>query len=189
MKPPMKRIIVCCDGTWNDADTQTAETNVALMARSIHAYQDTGGVLQVVLYLRGVGTTGLHFETVFDGVTGHGIDDNILSAYMFIAQNYYPGDEIFLFGFSRGAYTARSLAGFIAACGVLQARKARRSGPGLAILPRPRPSLAARLRSVETIPIAMSTPRSNSSASGTRWARSGFPDRCSRSSTGSNTAF
>ena len=47
MKPPMKRIIVCCDGTWNDADTQTAETNVALMARSIHAFQDTGGVLQV----------------------------------------------------------------------------------------------------------------------------------------------
>ena len=123
MKPPMKRIIVCCDGTWNDADTQTAETNVALMARSIHAFQDTGGVLQVVLYLRGVGTTGLHFETVFDGVTGHGIADNILSAYMFLAQNYYPGDEIFLFGFSRGAYTARSLAGFIAACGVLKRQK------------------------------------------------------------------
>ena len=123
MKPPMKRIIVCCDGTWNDADTQTAETNVALMARSIHAYQDTGGVLQVVLYLRGIGTTGLHFETVFDGVTGHGIADNILAAYMFLAQNYYPGDEIFLFGFSRGAYTARSLAGFIAACGVLKREK------------------------------------------------------------------
>jgi hypothetical protein len=93
------------------------------MARSIHAFQETGGVLQVVLYLRGVGTTGLHFETVFDGATGHGIEDNIRSAYMFIAQNYYPGDEIFLFGFSRGAYTARSLAGFIATCGVLLREK------------------------------------------------------------------
>lgn len=123
MKPPMKRVIVCCDGTWNSADTQTTDTNVALMARSIHASQETGGVLQVVLYLRGVGTTGLEFETVFDAATGHGVDDNIRSAYMFIAQNYLPGDEIFLFGFSRGAYTARSLAGFIAACGVLKRQK------------------------------------------------------------------
>ena len=123
MTPPMKRIIVCCDGTWNSADTQTTDTNVALMARSIHASQETGGVLQIVLYLRGVGTTGLHFETVFDAATGHGIDDNVRSAYMFIAQNYLPGDEIFLFGFSRGAYTARSLAGFIAACGVLKRQK------------------------------------------------------------------
>ena len=149
MKPPMKRIIVCCDGTWNDADTQTADTNVALMARSIHAYQDTGGVLQVVLYLRGIGTTGLHFETVFDGATGHGIADNIRSAYMFLAQNYYPGDEIFLFGFSRGAYTARSLAGFIAACGVLKREKLGDLVLAWQYYRGRRPSLAARLRSVE----------------------------------------
>ena len=110
MKPPMKRIIVCCDGTWNSADTQTTDTNVALMAqlRSM-PFRRQAASCRSALYLRGVGATGLHFETVFDGATGHGIEDNIRSAYMFIAQNYYPGDEIFLFGFSRGAYTARSL--------------------------------------------------------------------------------
>lgn len=106
----MKRLVVCCDGTWNNADSQSPETNVALLARSVHATQDTGGIMQVVLYLRGVGTSGLQTEVLIEGAIGLGIDENIRSAYMFIAQNYLPGDEIFLFGFSRGAYTARSLA-------------------------------------------------------------------------------
>ena len=100
----MKRLVVCCDGTWNDADTQTIDTNVSLLARSVHGSQDTDA-LQIVLYLRGVGTSGLQLETWVEGATGLGIDDNILSGYMFIAQNYLPGDEIFLFGFSRGAFT------------------------------------------------------------------------------------
>jgi uncharacterized protein (DUF2235 family) len=116
----MKRIIVCCDGTWNAADTQTAETNVALMARAIHGSQGTGGILQIVLYLRGVGTSGLKLETLIEGAIGFGLENNIRSAYMFIAQNYIPGDEIYLFGFSRGAFTVRSLAGFVSACGVLK---------------------------------------------------------------------
>ena len=115
----MKRIIVCCDGTWNSDDTQTDDTNVALLARSIHGSQQTGGTLQIVLYLRGVGTTGLKLESWIEGATGVGVDDNIRSAYQFIAQNYLPGDEIYLFGFSRGAFTARSLAGLITACGIL----------------------------------------------------------------------
>jgi uncharacterized protein (DUF2235 family) len=79
--------------------------------------------MQVVLYLRGVGTSGLQTEVLVEGAIGLGIDENIRSAYMFIAQNYLPGDEIFLFGFSRGAYTARSLAGLIAACGILKRQK------------------------------------------------------------------
>ncbi len=115
----MKRIVVCCDGTWNADDIQTTDTNVAVLARSIHGSQQTGGVLQIVLYLRGVGTTGLKLETWIEGVTGIGIDDNIRSAYQFIAQNYVPGDEIYLFGFSRGAFTVRSLVGLITACGIL----------------------------------------------------------------------
>jgi Uncharacterized alpha/beta hydrolase domain (DUF2235) len=80
--------------------------NVALLARSIHGSQQTGGILQVVLYLRGVGTTGLKLETFIEGATGIGVDDNIRSAYQFISQNYIPGDEIYLFGFSRGAFNA-----------------------------------------------------------------------------------
>ncbi|HYA80024.1 MAG TPA: DUF2235 domain-containing protein [Methylocystis sp.] len=118
----MKRLIVCCDGTWNSADSKNAETNVALIARAIHANPE-GGPQQVVLYLRGVGSAGLVAETLWEGATGYGIDENIRSAYMFIAQNYVPGDEIFLFGFSRGAFTARSLAGFISACGILKRQK------------------------------------------------------------------
>jgi uncharacterized protein (DUF2235 family) len=115
----MKRIIVCCDGTWNADDTQTDDANVAILARSIHGSQESNGVLQIVLYLRGVGTTGLKLETWIEGATGVGVDDNIRSAYQFIAQNYFPGDEIYLVGFSRGAFTARSLAGLITACGIL----------------------------------------------------------------------
>jgi uncharacterized protein (DUF2235 family) len=119
----MKRVIVCCDGTWNDTDNQSTDTNVFRIARAIHATQETAGVQQIVLYLSGVGTEGLEFEKLVAGVIGLGVGDNIRSAYMFIAQNYEPGDEIFLFGFSRGAFTARSLAGLINACGILKRRK------------------------------------------------------------------
>jgi uncharacterized protein (DUF2235 family) len=115
----MKRIVICCDNTWNADDTQTDDTNVALIARSVHGSQETGGVLQIVLYLRGVGTSGLKLESFIEGVTGVGVDENIRSAYQFICQNYVPGDEIYLFGFSRGAFTVRSLAGLVTACGIL----------------------------------------------------------------------
>jgi uncharacterized protein (DUF2235 family) len=116
----MKRLVICFDGTWNSADAERADTNVALLARAIHATVGTGGIPQSVLYLRGVGTAGLQAEIIFEGATGLGVDENIRSGYMFIAQNYLPGDEIFLFGFSRGAFTARSLSGLINACGVLK---------------------------------------------------------------------
>ena len=109
----MKRLVICFDGTWNSADAERADTNVALLARAIHATVGTGGIPQSVLYLRGVGTAGLQAEIIFEGATGLGVDENIRSGYMFIAQNYLPGDEIFLFGFSRGAFTARSLSGLI----------------------------------------------------------------------------
>ena len=114
-----KRLVVCFDGTWNNADNVGAATNVARISRAIHGSVGTGGVLQSVLYLRGVGTSGLDLAQKFDGATGLGIDDNIRSGYMFLAQNYVPGDEIFLFGFSRGAFTARSLVGLISATGLL----------------------------------------------------------------------
>jgi uncharacterized protein (DUF2235 family) len=127
----MKRLVVCLDGTWNDADSGKADTNVARLARAIRATTNTHGVPQLVLYLRGVGTSGLTAERVIAGATGLGIDDNIRSAYMFLAQNYVPrdnatgyqGDEIHLFGFSRGAFSARSLSGFIGACGLLKRQK------------------------------------------------------------------
>lgn len=119
----MKRLIVCFDGTWNDADSGRSDTNVARLARAIRATTNTGGVPQLVLYLRGVGTSGLTSERVIAGATGLGVDDNIRSAYMFLAQNYVPGDEIYLFGFSRGAFSARSLSGFMGSCGLLKRQR------------------------------------------------------------------
>jgi uncharacterized protein (DUF2235 family) len=120
----MRRLILCFDGTWNSADSEKADTNVVRLARAIHATQETGGVQQTVLYLRGIGSTGLDIERIVDGATGLGIDDIIRSGYMFLAQNYEPGQtEIFLFGFSRGAFTARSVAGFISCCGLLKRQR------------------------------------------------------------------
>lgn len=115
----MKRLVICFDGTWNSADSERAETNVALIARAIRANPD-GGSPQLVLYLRGVGSTGMALQQIVDGAFGKGVDENIRSGYMFLAQNYVPGDQIFLFGFSRGAFTARSLSGFISCCGLLK---------------------------------------------------------------------
>ncbi|WP_052388887.1 DUF2235 domain-containing protein [Belnapia moabensis] len=114
---PPKRLVICFDGTWNSADSERAETNVARIARAIRA--SSGDRVQITLYLRGVGTTGLPMQRVIEGATGLGIDETIRSGYMFLAQNYLPGDEIYLFGFSRGAFSARSLAGFLGAAGLL----------------------------------------------------------------------
>lgn len=125
----MKRLVVCFDGTWNNADSGVAETNVARIARAVRA--TSGDVPQLTLYLRGVGSTGIALQKLIEGATGEGIDDNIRSAYMFLAQNYLPpgalpgyaGDEIFVFGFSRGAFSARSLAGFVGSCGLLKRQR------------------------------------------------------------------
>jgi uncharacterized protein (DUF2235 family) len=120
-----KRLIVCFDGTWNSADSEGDETNVARIARAIPA-NSHGGPPQLVLYLRGVGSTGHAIQRLIDGAVGQGVDENIRSGYMFLAQNYVPqegrrpADEIYLFGFSRGAFTARSLAGLIGCCGLLK---------------------------------------------------------------------
>jgi uncharacterized protein (DUF2235 family) len=120
-----KRLIVLFDGTWNDATEGDAPTNVFRLATAIHGSRKTDKQ-QIALYLQGVGTRGSKTERLRDGATGGGLDEAILSAYMFLAQNYIPAeddvpaDEIFLFGFSRGAFSARSLCGFITASGLLK---------------------------------------------------------------------
>lgn len=126
-----KRLVVLFDGTWNAADSERAETNVARLARAVRANSGADGVPQLCLYLRGVGTSGSRLERLFAGATGAGIDDIIRSAYMFLSQNYVPAhkdqagknvaaDEIFLFGFSRGAFAARSLSGLMGSVGLLK---------------------------------------------------------------------
>jgi uncharacterized protein (DUF2235 family) len=113
-----KRLVLCFDGTWNAADSERAETNVVKLARAIPV-RAPSGELQLVLYLRGVGTGGLT-DRVIGGALGEGVSNNLRSGYMFLAQNYEPGDDIYLFGFSRGAFTARSLSGFISVVGLLK---------------------------------------------------------------------
>jgi uncharacterized protein (DUF2235 family) len=117
-----KNIIVCCDGTWNSPDQKSeggkaCPTNVAKLFESVCPY-DADGNPQVVQYIRGVGTR--FWERVRGGGFGYGISENIREAHKFISSNYQEGDRIFLFGFSRGAYTARSIAGLIHNVGILK---------------------------------------------------------------------
>ncbi|UCE64547.1 MAG: DUF2235 domain-containing protein, partial [Nitrospirota bacterium] len=125
----MKRLVICYDGTWNNPeDTKQGEgeaiTNVVKLARAIKP-QDTDGVQQIVFYDWGIGTGGL-WDTLTGGALGKGIDKNIQDGYRFLVHNFVRGDELFLFGFSRGAYTARSLVGLIRNCGLLKKTHADR---------------------------------------------------------------
>jgi uncharacterized protein (DUF2235 family) len=113
-----KRLVVCCDGTWNSHDGGHA-TNV-LALRDLVLPEGPDGVRQAVYYDPGVGTVGGWLRRAFDGATGRGLSENIRQAYLALVDNYEPGDSIFLFGFSRGAYTVRSLGGLIRKCGVLR---------------------------------------------------------------------
>ncbi|MCZ4587710.1 DUF2235 domain-containing protein [Rhodococcus opacus] len=117
----MKRLVVCCDGTWKRADDQNV-SNIEKIARAIDTTLPAGKPAQVVYYNAGVGTGATRVEHFIGGITGLGLDYALVSAYRFLALNYDPDedDEIFVFGFSRGAYTARSLVGMIATIGLLK---------------------------------------------------------------------
>jgi uncharacterized protein (DUF2235 family) len=114
----MKRIIICLDGTWNKVRNPAKVTNVVKLAQAVCPIASDGTV-QVVYYNSGVGTGDL-LDKILGGVFGRGLRDNVKRAYAFLSLNYAPGDEIYIFGFSRGSYTARALAGVIGACGILK---------------------------------------------------------------------
>jgi uncharacterized protein (DUF2235 family) len=122
----VKRLIICCDGTWDrpgtkDDENNTLRSNVEKIHKVI-ARVAPDGTEQLVKYEDGVGATGGLWNRVINGATGGGLDQNIVKAYRFIVEHYVHGDEIYLFGFSRGAYTARSVAGLIRNCGILQSQ-------------------------------------------------------------------
>ena len=116
----MKRLVVCFDGTWNkagdDGDPGDAPTNVA---RFHDAVLDRAGdgVEQAKTYIAGVGTRW--YERLTGGALGLGVSNNMALGYRWLAERYDDGDAVFIVGFSRGAYTARALCGFIAKCGLL----------------------------------------------------------------------
>lgn len=133
-----RRIIMLLDGTWNDADIGPCDTNIVRLrtliaqhlwnaeerhsaknqsSKKVHGYSASGKE-HIVFYERGVGTGPL--DRFRGGTFGDGLDTNIRRAYKFLSYWYEPGDEIFIFGFSRGAYTARSLVGYLGAAGLLR---------------------------------------------------------------------
>lgn len=121
-RAPRKRLVFCFDGTWNRLDAVTP-TNVVITAESILPLA-RDGTAQAIFYDEGVGTG--RFDRLRGGLFGIGVVEKLASAYRFLVFNYTPGDEIFVFGFSRGAFTARSFVGMLRNCGVVSRSKAGR---------------------------------------------------------------
>ncbi|MBM3576856.1 MAG: DUF2235 domain-containing protein [Alphaproteobacteria bacterium] len=110
-----KKLVIFCDGTWNELIERG--TNVLRTLQAIESADDKGAP-QLVHYIAGVGTR--RGEKFKGGTFGYGISNNIKDAYSFLVSNYEENDEVYLFGFSRGAYTARSIAGLVHNLGILR---------------------------------------------------------------------
>jgi len=114
-----KNIVICADGTGNST-IKGRGTNVFKLYEGIdengHRFSDLPE--QVAIYHDGVGTESLKWLRAFGGATGWGLSRNVKDLYAELIRVYEPGDYIYLFGFSRGAFTVRTLAGLIAACGI-----------------------------------------------------------------------
>ena len=119
-----KRIVICSDGTWNKPEEDLNKdfpTNVLKISRAIKPIAKDG-TPQQVFYDWGVGAD---YGAISGGITGKGVLKNVVDGYRYIVQNYNEGDEIYLFGFSRGAYTMRALSGLINNCGILKREDAK----------------------------------------------------------------
>lgn len=122
-----KRLIICADGTWDSPQRTrggtSASSNVWRLYQLVSPH-DATGTPQLAYYHAGVGTGGF-VDRILGGGCGLGIERNIVDCYRFIVDHYLPGDELYLFGFSRGAYTVRSLAGLIRNSGIINPTKTR----------------------------------------------------------------
>jgi len=120
-----KNIIICSDGTGNTA-IKGRGTNVFKIFESVdlngHRFDPTLAP-QVAIYDDGVGTESFKLLRLFGGAFGWGLGRNVQQLYKELCRIYDAGDRIYLFGFSRGAFTARSLAGFILRCGIIDVHK------------------------------------------------------------------
>ena len=114
-----KNIIICSDGTGNK-DIKARGTNVFKIYESVDRHSSTP---QLAFYDDGVGTEDFKFLAMMGGAFGLGLSRNVRELYAHLVRCYEPGDNIYLFGFSRGSYTVRTLAGFITKCGVLDIKK------------------------------------------------------------------
>lgn len=132
----MKRIAIFIDGTWNRPDAEHP-TNVVRLAQAVRPYGDPQvdagqpplGIPQIVLYSPGVGSgrgnnrAARWMDSFLGGALGWGLTDIIEDVYRNLVFAYEPGDEIMVFGFSRGAFAARSLVGLIRSCGICRRDK------------------------------------------------------------------
>ncbi|HEY0086225.1 MAG TPA: DUF2235 domain-containing protein, partial [Allosphingosinicella sp.] len=125
-----KRLVFSFDGTWNRLDAP-CPTNVLLTAESVLPI-DRNGVAQLNYYDQGVGTGG-SADYFTGGMLGRGLTENLADAYLNLVFNYMPGDEIFIFGFSRGAFSARSFAGLIKNCGIVRREHANKTKQAIAL--------------------------------------------------------
>jgi uncharacterized protein (DUF2235 family) len=118
-----KNIILCADGTGNTT-VKDRGTNVFKLYEAVDQNghrRDPSLTPQIAMYHDGVGTETLKWLRIFSGATGFGLSRNVRDLYAALARVYRPGDDIYLFGFSRGAFTVRTLAGLIVTCGILEA--------------------------------------------------------------------
>ncbi len=115
-----KNIILCSDGTRNKGGVGHP-TNVWKLFNSIdlQSYKHSDAVEQVAFYDDGVGTDRLKFLKIIGGAFGWGLTRNVKELYIHLVKNFEAGDHIYLFGFSRGAFTIRTLAGLIHSCGLI----------------------------------------------------------------------
>ena len=134
----LKRLVFCFDGTWNKLAPELA-TNVVLTAASIQR-MDPKGVVQIIHYDEGVGTGDL--DAMRGGMFGTGLIDNVREAYRFLIFNFDPDDQIYVFGFSRGAYSARTFVGFLRHVGPLHRLHAGRIDEALALYTKRRAGMA-----------------------------------------------
>jgi len=123
LPPIRKRIIICCDGTWQSAVSgkKNVPSNVTRLCRAVNSVgtdEDGNQWQQIVWYDSGIGTTSLALGKTIEGAIGQGLEGNVVEAYNFCVMNYNPGDQIMCFGFSRGAFTARAIAGLISDIGI-----------------------------------------------------------------------
>lgn len=116
-KKSCKRIVIFADGTGNSFASQ--ESNVWRLYRALDKTDRPGEPLQLARYIPGVGTSGNAVLRMIDGVTGIGVPSNVRKLYRFLCWNWNPGDEIYLVGFSRGAFTVRTLASMVAMQGLM----------------------------------------------------------------------
>ncbi len=138
----MKRFVVCFDGTWQRLK-QPTPTNIAIIARSVahtNTLADGTQIPQIVIYSQGVGSNvdalgkdgfmdgfSEWLNRMLGGVFGEGLEDCIVETYLRLAFNYEDGDEIYVFGFSRGAFCARSFAGLIGCAGIVSRMHAEKA--------------------------------------------------------------